>query len=201
MSTKYGTRTDCTRDNVGVPLPNASFSCGGLGRAKRGNWVQFEIDSHHNAGRVVGRVQCEGKTYVEVIRTDSAMQMAYVNWIEPAAIRACYAAPHVRVMAFLAGEWSDPDKILTTAANGLLREEHVSPGFTFGYTPKQNVKPASFARFLASQDAKDNVVQTGQSRTWFNRVTGKPVAIVHYDGHNAGCHWVRSDIAHTVKES
>ena len=118
MSNEYGTRDDCTRDNVATMLPNACTLGFGLYKAKRGNLVQYEIDNVHFAGRVVGRVHCEGKTYIEVIQFDRLMTMAHVRWIESHAVKRCIPRPHYEVIAFLTGDWSDADAILKTAARG-----------------------------------------------------------------------------------
>jgi hypothetical protein len=119
----FDMRTDCTRDNQQVILPNASLLGYSTNRAKRGSWIVFEGESRLAAGRVVGRVHCEGKTYLEVIVTDAGLTMAYVRWIDPVCVRECYSQPHRRVFEFLMGEWRDPDTILRTACNGFVREE------------------------------------------------------------------------------
>lgn len=123
MTGNYGTRTDCTRDNRATILPNATLLGSSTNKAKRGSWVHYEQDNNHHAARVVGRVHCEGKTYLEVIAMDTAFTMAYVRWIEPACVRACYSGPHTRVIEFMIGDWSDADTILTRAAQGFVRAE------------------------------------------------------------------------------
>jgi hypothetical protein len=122
MTEKYGTRTDCKRDKRQTICVNSTWIGHSTKVARPGSWVHYEVDDHHHVARVVGRVHCEGKTYLEVITTDVAMTMAYVRWIESAMVRACYAGPHHKVMAFLTGEWKDTDAILTTAANGFVRD-------------------------------------------------------------------------------
>ena len=123
MANQYGTRDDCTRDNKRMILPNASSLGYGTNQAKRGSCVVYDHYGQRAWGRVVGRVHCEGKTYLEIIRTDPGLTMAYVNWIDPLTVSECYAAPHRRVINFLIGEWKDADTILRTAANGFVRAE------------------------------------------------------------------------------
>lgn len=124
MTEKYGMRTDCTRDNRQTICKNASSLGYSTYIAKRGSWITYENDQGHLAcGRVVGRVHCEGKTYLEIIQTNAAFTMAYARWIDPLSVRECYNAPHRRVIAFLTGEWKDADTILRTAHNGHVRAE------------------------------------------------------------------------------
>ena len=118
----YGTRDDCTRDNRATILPNASLLGFSTNEAKRGSWVLYEHMEQLHAGRVVGRVHCEGTIYLEIITTDAAMTFAAVRWINPTAVKACFPAPNRQVFEFLMGEWTDADKILTTANNGFSRE-------------------------------------------------------------------------------
>jgi hypothetical protein len=123
MSNNLGTRTDCRRDNRVTLLPNSTWLGTSTGKAKRGSWVHYEQDGYHHAARVVGRVHCEGKTFLEVIAMDTAMTMAYVRWIEPASVRACYSGPHKRVIDFMTGDWADAEAILTRVSQGFVRAE------------------------------------------------------------------------------
>lgn len=122
MSEKYGTRTDCTRDNRVTLCPNSTSLGYSTHKAKRGSWISYEIDNHHRVARVVGRVHCEGKTYIEVITTDSTFTFGYVRWIEPGDVRECYSGPNMSFMAFITGPWTDVDAILTRAAAGFPRD-------------------------------------------------------------------------------
>ena len=115
-----GTRTDCTRDNRVTLCPNSSHLGFSTNKAKRGSWITFEIDNLHGAGRVVGRVHCEGKTYIEIIATGIGMHWAGVRWIEPCDVRSCYPAPNDAIMHFFLGDWTDAESILATAARGML---------------------------------------------------------------------------------
>ena len=114
----YGTRSDCTRDNRKTICPNSTGLGFSSNVAKRGNWITWEVDNHKHCGRVVGRVHCEGKTYIEVIATGVEFSAAHVRWINPADVRSCYPMPNLDVIAFMTGAWSDPDAILTRAARG-----------------------------------------------------------------------------------
>jgi hypothetical protein len=119
-------RTDCTRDNRATICVNSTLLGASTNKAKRGSWIHYEQDGYHHAARVVGRVHCEGKTYLEVIAMDTAFTVAYVRWIDPACVRACYNGPHARLVAFMVGEWKDPDALLARVHEGFLRAEHMA---------------------------------------------------------------------------
>jgi hypothetical protein len=118
-----GTRTDCTRDNRRTICPNSRHFGSSSNVAKRGCWIMYEIDNYHHAGRVVGRVHCEGKTYLEIISVDVAMTYACVRWIDPACVYQCYPSPHTRLIEFMVGEWTDAEIILHRATQGFVRKE------------------------------------------------------------------------------
>ena len=109
---EHGTRTDCVRDNRAVPLPAVSCIGYSVPRAKRGYWVRYSKQAG-TYGRVIGRVRCEGKTYVEVITW-----RGHVRWIEPGDILDCHANPPWITLEFMLGKWTNPDKILRRAALG-----------------------------------------------------------------------------------
>lgn len=113
------TRQDCTRDNVAIFLPSASTLGFGRFKAKRGNWVMYEIDNHHFVGRVIGRVVCEGIAYVEVAQASQDFSHAYVRWIKPSDVRECRENPPRSVFEFFAGEWTDIEKIHDALAYGV----------------------------------------------------------------------------------
>ncbi|HKD44682.1 MAG TPA: hypothetical protein VKD24_03415 [Candidatus Angelobacter sp.] len=114
------TRADCTRDNVAVGLPNATSLGFGRRTAKRGNWVHYERNDLQYIGRVIGRVECDGVTYLEVAEASLTFSTAYVRWIYPADIRECRANPPRTVFAFFASDdWSDPEKIHAQLAYGV----------------------------------------------------------------------------------
>lgn len=119
---RYGVRTDCTRDNKETKLPNADTLGFGLWKAKRGNWIVYEQDNHKTIARVIGRVHCEGKTYIEVVALSEDLTFGFVRWIEPAQVRRCIAKPPRAAVAFLLGDdWQDPDTILKTIHQGFYR--------------------------------------------------------------------------------
>lgn len=105
------TRTDCTRDNVAVYLPNATMLGFGQKKAKRGNWVRYEIDNHFFVGRVIGRVTCEGEVFVEVAQATLGFSAAHVRWIKPYDVRECRAKPPRAVFDFFAEEWTSAEEI------------------------------------------------------------------------------------------
>ncbi len=113
------TRTDCTRDNQAVRLPNASTLGFGLWKAKRGNWVMYEVDNIHFVGRVIGRVTCERVVYIEVAQACESFSHAYVRWIKPEQVRECRAAPPKRVFEFFTGDWSNMETIHAALAYGV----------------------------------------------------------------------------------
>ena len=118
MEENLGTRTDCTRDNQAMICPNSSYLGFSTRTAKRGSWVTYTAYNGRHAARVIGRVTCERKTYLEVITTDTALTMAYVRWIDPADVTECYAAPRRKVLEFMMGPWDHAETILKTAAAG-----------------------------------------------------------------------------------
>jgi hypothetical protein len=134
MSEPYGTRNDCRRDNRATICPNSTTLGYSRYKAKRGSWVMFEWEASHRIGRVVGRVHCEGKTYLEVITMDLALRFPYVRWIDPATVRECYDKPARNVWAFmLSDDWSNADKILRIVHNGF--SDSTPDGGVVGYGP------------------------------------------------------------------
>lgn len=118
----YGTRTDCVRDNRRIECRGSTPFGFSTSNAKRGSWIIWERENVKRAGRVVGGVTCEGKRWIEVIAVGEAFNHAHVQWIDAAWVRYCYPSPHFEVLEFLTGDWSDPDKILRTAARGHVCE-------------------------------------------------------------------------------
>lgn len=104
------TRKDCERDNVMVICPNATLLGFGTRRCKRGNWVVFEQQDLHWTGRVIGRVRCEGKTYIEVATAAPSMCSVYIRWIEPHEVKEIRPVPPKSVFDFLArDDWNPAD--------------------------------------------------------------------------------------------
>jgi hypothetical protein len=114
------TRTDCTRDDVRVPCPNATTLGFGLSYCKRGFWVEYEIDNQHHVGRAIGRVTCEGKVYIEVAQATLAFSTVHIRWIEPAHVREVRRAPPRHVFNFFADTsgWH-PDAIFRALEYGV----------------------------------------------------------------------------------
>lgn len=117
------TRTDCTRDNRRVILPNASRIGFAKRYAKRGFWIYAESGFGAAHGRVLGRVQCEGKVYVEALMLIGASLTPCVRWIEPCEIREALAHPPRAILQFIAGDWSDPAALVEKAYSGALAYE------------------------------------------------------------------------------
>jgi hypothetical protein len=115
------TRTDCTRDNHKTLLPKASTLGFGLCYAKRGNWIQFRHQGRDLVcGRVIGRVHCEGETYIEVIAVLGAFTIPAVRWIKPEDVTECRQGPPTEIFRFIGGEWESPETILAAVHNGFL---------------------------------------------------------------------------------
>lgn len=120
-------RTDCTRDNRKIPLPNASLVASGLGAAKRGNWVSYRQEgAAGNVGRVVGRVVADGRVYVEIIALLGAADCPAVRWVDPAEISLCQPVPPRRIFEFICGDWSSPADILARVERGFLSDSYLS---------------------------------------------------------------------------
>ena len=106
------TRTDCTRDNVAVVAPNATLLGFGTRKVKRGNWVVYESsDGARFVGRVISRVTCEGKVYVEIAQAAENFGYVYIRWIEPEQVKECRASPPRNVFSFFSGSFDDPETI------------------------------------------------------------------------------------------
>lgn len=104
-------RTDCTRDNRKVRLPNASTTGYNLWNAKRGNWVEVGEGYGLHFGRVLSRVTCQGVVYVEVLGFIGASATLAVRWLAPGDILACRAEPPRERFAVLFGDWTDGDRL------------------------------------------------------------------------------------------
>ena len=115
-------RTDCTRDNKKVRLPNARHSGFCVTFAKRGFWITSTMMSDEHVGRVVGRVVCEGKVYVEAIMLSTDLQHAFARWIDPETIQSCHRhSPH-ECMAFMLGAWDEPADIIHASEQGFVKD-------------------------------------------------------------------------------
>ncbi len=110
MTTTTLTRPDCKRDNVKVICRGASLL--GFGRlfCKRGNWVVYEIDNNKFVGRSLGRVTCEGITYIEVAQASESFSSVFIRWVKPEDVREVRPTSPKRVLEFFAVEhamWCD----------------------------------------------------------------------------------------------
>jgi len=118
------TRADCVRDNVGVRLPLACFYNGGVTVARRGMWIEVgpTYRGREFLGRVLGRVRCEGRVYVEVIAALGIRCTPCVRWVEAAHITGCLRVPPAAALAFLCGEWRDMPRVVARATDGIPDE-------------------------------------------------------------------------------
>jgi hypothetical protein len=117
------TRTDCKRDNNLVYLPNAAKYGFGLTKASRGNWIRYATDDdseHSFVGRVISRVTCEGKIFIEIAQASLDFSCAYVRWIKPEQVRECRKNPPRSVFEFFAANnWDNPEDIHAALAYGV----------------------------------------------------------------------------------
>lgn len=122
------TRTDCERDNVGVICPNATLLGFGERTSKRGKWIAFEQSNIHAVGRVVGRVTCEGKVYVEVACASQAFCSVFIRWIEPHEVKEIRPVPPSSVFEFFARDDWMPDSVFRAMEYGVsdLKEQLAS---------------------------------------------------------------------------
>lgn len=115
------TRSDCSRDNVRVICPNSSRLGYSRYYTKRGFWISAQGEGHpefRGVGRVLGRVRCEGKTYVEAMMFFGATMTPVLRWIEPFAVNESYAQPPRSVLQWIMGDWSDPASLVAHAYSG-----------------------------------------------------------------------------------
>jgi hypothetical protein len=117
--------TTLTRDNIRVKCPNASSLGFGQLHCNRGNWVVFEIDDHHQFGRSIGRVICDGKIYIEMAVASTRFDSAYIRWIEPHQVREVRRAPPRAVFNFFAAETWNPKEVFAQLEYGVsdLRDQ------------------------------------------------------------------------------
>lgn len=108
-------RKDCKRDNVKVIARNATLLGFATRVVKRGCWIVFDYEglSTQCFGRVVGRVTCEGKVYVEVVTMFAGGQIPAIRWIDPDTILECNKSPPCEIFVWICGEWNNPGIILT----------------------------------------------------------------------------------------
>ena len=113
------TRNDCTRDNVKVSCPNASTLGFGRSFAKRGHWLEYEIDNIKCIGRAIGRVICEGKIYIEVAQASLSFSCVHVRWINPGDVRESRRNPPRSIFTFLSQETWEPESIFPAMEYGI----------------------------------------------------------------------------------
>jgi hypothetical protein len=113
-------RTDCTRDNVAIQLPNASHLGCDLWKAKRGNWVRYRRKGAHGEfGRVIGRVHADGKTYVEIVAMLGALDCLAIRWIDATDILQCLPRPPRIIFDLICGEWTNPGATIAAVIYGI----------------------------------------------------------------------------------
>jgi hypothetical protein len=119
MTSTTLTRTDCTRDNVAVICPNATLLGFGTHKSKRGYWLEYERDDNKRVGRVIGRVTCEGKVYIEIAVVSLAFSAVHVQWVEPCEVREIRRSPPRAVFAFLGQDEWKPDAVFKAMEYGV----------------------------------------------------------------------------------
>lgn len=113
------TRTDCTRDNVAVICPNATLLGVGTRKCKRGAWLRYEIDNQSFTGRVIGRVTCEGKVFIELAQASIDFTHVYIRWIEPGQVREVRHSPPRAVFNFFAQDDWKPEAVFAALEHGV----------------------------------------------------------------------------------
>src|SRR6266576_241951 len=105
-------RTDCKRDNVRVICPNASMLGFGTVTCKRGFWIHFTDENNsESVGRVIGRVVCEGKVYIEVATANRDFSSVFIRWAIPANVLEIRRAVPSSVFAFFSDSNWSPEAI------------------------------------------------------------------------------------------
>jgi hypothetical protein len=113
------TRTDCKRDNVAVICPNATLLGFGTRKCKSGAWLTYEIDNSHFVGRAIGRVQCEGKTYIEIAQASECFSSVYIRWIDPSSVREIRKSAPRDVFTFFSQEEWKPGTVFKQLEYGV----------------------------------------------------------------------------------
>lgn len=119
------TRTDCTRDRCKQPLPHLVSTALAFQEveARPGYWVAFEQCDGISHGRVIGRVHCEHKTYLEVACLTCDMAAVHVAWVLPCKVRAAYKEPPRNSLGWLlAANFNRPDAIFGDLEYGVSRD-------------------------------------------------------------------------------
>ena len=114
------TRQDCKRDNVRVILPRATRLGFAKQHAKRGFWIYADSGFGQTFGRVLGRVKCEGRIYVEAILLVGGTATPCIRWIAPEDVAESYEHPPRAVLQFIMGDWHDMPSIVDRAHSGAL---------------------------------------------------------------------------------
>jgi hypothetical protein len=113
------TRDDCERDDVKVFCPNAT-TLGFAGRfAKRGYWVQCAQNGVNHQGRIIGRVTCERKIYVEVAVASPCFSYVCVRWFEPHEVCEIRRAVPRKVFEFFARDNWEPREVFAALDYGV----------------------------------------------------------------------------------
>lgn len=116
------TRDDCIRDTEDVPLPRLTGAVGEKEFASPGDWVEFRPFQDVGPiakGRVIGRVKCEGKVYIELAYL--CRNMVHIHWAKPDDIYHCTGIERIRTsLNWLANaDFSDTSKVLTDLEYGV----------------------------------------------------------------------------------
>ena len=104
------TRTDCTRDMKQVKLPYSAGNHVGFNTwiVKPGYWFSTEDGG---AGRMICRVVCEGKDYIEAAIISDDLSSAYIRWIEAKDIRTARRVPPKSVLEFMCRDDWSPESV------------------------------------------------------------------------------------------
>lgn len=122
-------RTDFKFSTRSVCCPHASLLGFSSATCKPGHWVTWCMpgEDAHQVGRVIGVVDYRDyhdiatdskKSWLMVAALACDFTTVHMRWIDPDWVRSCYPLPPRQVLAFLTGEWDDPQAICDQIENG-----------------------------------------------------------------------------------
>lgn len=142
-----------------VICPNSS----GIGYssviARPGYWIAWDEGDGQRFGRVLGRIaesehftgaeNCAG--YIAAVRLTCELTHAYVAWVKPDTVQACYEKPPAALLAWLTGpDWvkskGDIARIVAMSQHGTLSDHFIGNRDK----PEQayNARPAYVDQFI-----------------------------------------------------
>lgn len=86
-------RKDCVIDNRRVACPNSSTIGYAKRHCKRGDLFIYDNEAGRPLARSLGRVTCEGKSYILAMVLSGDATFAFERWIDPALVREVIDVP------------------------------------------------------------------------------------------------------------